>query len=62
MPQRQVEQQPEAVRSPSWESVPWTAPERIVEEPRRRAEPPLQLSDEHVIEVSLAGDSIRAVR
>ena len=63
MPQRQLKQPPvEEVRSPSWESTPWLAQERVVEEPPRAAEPPLHLSDEHVVEASLAGDSILLAR
>ncbi len=63
MPQRQLKQPPvEEVHSPSWESTPWAAQERIVEEPPRAAQPPLRLSDEHVVEPSLAGDSIRLAR
>ena len=62
---RPVLQQPEsgAVAPSNWESSPWNAQERVVEEPLRLGarEQPLQLSDEHVVEAALDGDSIRRV-
>jgi hypothetical protein len=45
---------------PAWEATPWIPQERTVEEPQISAEPALQLSDEHVVDVPLAGDSIVA--
>jgi hypothetical protein len=48
------------IAPPAWESTPWVPEDRIVEEPRRTLERPLRLSEEHVVEASLAGDSIRA--
>ena len=45
-----------------WESSPWVPEDRAIEEPRRLREAPLRLSDEHLVEASLAGDSIRAQR
>lgn len=45
----------------AFESTPWLAADRTVEEPRRAPEPPLQLADdEHVIEIQ-ESDSIRRV-
>ncbi len=50
------------VATPSFETEPWIAAERTIEEPRRAPEPPLHLaSDEHVIELA-EGDSIRLAR
>ena len=43
----------------TFESTPWLAAERTVEEPRRAPEPPLELADdEHVIELQ-ESDAIR---
>ena len=61
MPQNQTQPLPDDVRSPSWESVPWVAQERSVEEPQRAPEPPLCLSDEHVIDVPLESAAILRV-
>ncbi|HZX93111.1 MAG TPA: hypothetical protein VFE90_01235 [Myxococcales bacterium] len=58
MPQNQTQPLPDDVRSPSWESVPWVAQERSVEEPQRAPEPPLGLSDEHVIDAPLESAAI----
>jgi hypothetical protein len=48
------------IAPPAWESTPWIPEERTIDEPRLTLERPLRLSDEHIIEASLAGDSIRA--
>jgi hypothetical protein len=42
----------------AWEQAPWRATERVVEELARPAEPPLQLTDEGVVDAPLDGDSI----
>ena len=43
----------------TFESTPWLAADRTVEEPRRAPEPPLQLADdEHVIDLQ-ESESIR---
>ena len=55
---KQIEQTGSAF---TFESTPWLAADRTVEEPRRAPEPPLHLADdEHVIELQ-ESDSIRRV-
>lgn len=47
----------------AFESTPWLAADRTVEEPRRAPEPPLRLAnDEHVIDMVLETESIRISR
>ena len=61
MPRSDVQTVPvEGMVAPAWEAAPWAPEDRTVEEPRRAPEPPLHLSDEHVIEVQET-DSIRKV-
>lgn len=56
---QQVPQEPAS--APGFESAPWIAAERTIDEPRRPPEPLMRLeNDEHVIEVQ-QGDSIRRV-
>ena len=56
------QQSQDQVSSLSFESTPWLAAERVIEDPRRAPEPPLALADDdHVVELQ-AGDSIRLVR
>ena len=56
---QQVSQEPAS--TPGFESAPWIAAERTIEEPRRPPEPQLLLeNDQHVVEVQ-EGDSIRRV-
>jgi len=56
---QQVPQEPGS--APGFESTPWVAAERTVDEPRRPPEPQIRLeNDTHVIEVQ-EGDSIRKV-
>lgn len=53
------QQSQEQVSSLSFESTPWLAAERVVEEPRRAPEPALLLAnDEHVIDLQ-ESESIR---
>lgn len=55
-------QTPEQASTLSFESTPWIAADRTVEEPRRAPEPPMRLAnDEHVIELQ-ESDSIRRER
>ncbi len=52
-------QREEAASAITFESTPWLAAERTVEEPLRAPEPPLRLEqDEHVIELQ-ESDAIR---
>jgi hypothetical protein len=52
-------QSPEPGSAPTFESTPWLAADRTVEEPRRAPEPALLLeNDDHVIELE-ESDSIR---
>ena len=52
-------QVPQAGSGFTFESTPWLAADRTVEEPRRAPEPPLELAnDEHVIDLQ-ESDSIR---
>jgi hypothetical protein len=52
-------QSPELASTPSFESSPWLAADRTIDEPRRAPEPPLRLAqDDHVVEVQ-ESDSIR---
>lgn len=61
MPRPDVQQAPiDAVLSPTWEATPWVPEERNVEEPKRAGEPPIRLSDEHVIDLQESG-AIRRV-
>jgi len=55
-----VQQHPQEPASTlAFESSPWLAADRTVEEPRRAPEPPMRLAtDEHVIALE-EGDSIR---
>jgi hypothetical protein len=55
-----VQQHPQEPTSTlAFESSPWLAADRTVEEPRRAPEPPLRLAnDEHEVELQ-EGDSIR---
>ena len=62
MAQPDLQQPGSEIAPPSWESAPWVPEDRAIEEPRRPREAPLRLSDEHLVEASLAGDSIRAQR
>ena len=52
MPSHDV-QQPSAdgLASPAWESSPWQPEERVVSELQSN-EPPMKLSDDHVVELS----------
>ena len=62
MPQSVRHPQPQAPQTAPFEASPWTARERVVEEPPRTAEPALRLAnDEHVIDQSLDGDAILRV-
>ena len=58
MPQKQSNEESAPVH---FEKSPWTAKELHLEEPRRWAGEPLRLSEEHVVDVLLDGDSIRRV-
>jgi hypothetical protein len=52
MPSRELQKpSPDGLVAPAWESTPWQAEERVVAEVQS-SEPPLQLSDEHVIELT----------
>ena len=52
MPSREVQQSAkDGVSAPAWESQPWQPEERVVAELSTQ-EPPLQLSDEHVVELT----------
>lgn len=63
MPQTLPQPEPEAVRTPAFESSPWVARELVIEEPRREPEPPLRLAvNEHLVEVDLDGEAIRRER
>jgi hypothetical protein len=55
-----VQQHPQEPASTlAFESSPWLAADRTIEEPRRAPEPPMRLaSDEHMVELEEA-DSIR---
>jgi len=58
MRQTQRKEHPRTARTPTFECSPWTARERIVDEPRHAAEPPLQLEqDEHVVDAALDVDA-----
>ena len=58
MPSRDVQQpSKDGVSAPAWESLPWEPEERVVMELSTQ-EPPLRLSDEHVIELT-ESDSLR---
>jgi hypothetical protein len=58
-----VQQHPQEPASTlAFESTPWLAADRTVEEPRRAPEPPMRLAnDEHVIELQ-ESESIRRER
>ena len=62
MPHRRaspVESQDETIRSTSFECTPWLAQERVLEEPRKRPEDPLELAiNEHVVDAPLDGEAI----
>jgi hypothetical protein len=46
-------------RAVTFERTPWLAQERVLEEPRRRPEEPMQLADDdNVIDVPLDGEAI----
>ena len=63
MPQTLPQPQPEAMRTPAFESSPWVARELVLEEPRRDPEQPLLLAvNEHLVEASLDGEAIRRDR
>ncbi|HEX4384701.1 MAG TPA: hypothetical protein VH083_17195 [Myxococcales bacterium] len=58
MPQKQTNEENAPVR---FEQSPWMAKELHLEEPRRYSGDPLQLSEEHVVDALLDGDSIRRI-
>ena len=58
MSQPNVQKPGSPIAPPAWESTPWIPRELIVEEPRQSPEPPLRLSDEHLVDAPLSGDSI----
>ena len=63
MPSRELQQpSSDGVVSPAWEATPWEPEERVVAELSSN-EPPLHLSDEHVVELYLepTGSIVRAV-
>lgn len=63
MPQTLPQPQPEAVRTPAFESSPWVAREVVLEDPGREPSPPLRLAvNEHLVEVELDGEAIRRER
>ncbi len=52
MPSHEVQKpSPDGLAAPAWESAPWQPEERVVAELSTQ-EPPLRLSDDHVIELS----------
>jgi hypothetical protein len=52
MPSRELQQTPQdTVVAPAWEATPWQPEERVAVE-LKSEEPPLRLSDDHVIELS----------
>jgi len=54
-----AESQESSVHSPAFERTPWLAQERVLEEPRKRPEEPLELAiNEHVVDVPLDGEAI----
>jgi hypothetical protein len=60
MPQTLSQPEPEANRTPAFESTPWMPREMALEEPRREPEPPLRLAvNEHLVEAALDGEAIR---
>jgi hypothetical protein len=59
MPQKQTNEENAHV---SFEQSPWTAKELHLEEPRRHSGEPLRLSEEHVVDALLDGDSIRRAK
>jgi hypothetical protein len=61
MPQRD-EQAADTNPSVSWEQTPWLASDRTLEDPRRDSGGPMLLSDGHVIDVLLDGESILRIR
>jgi hypothetical protein len=61
MPRPELQQSENGTVSPAtWESSPWTPEDRVAEEPLRLGarEEPLRLTDEHVVDAPLDGDSI----
>jgi hypothetical protein len=63
MRQSERKQQPQTVRTPSFEASPWTARELMLEDPGRVHEPPLALEqNEHVVDADLDGEAIRRTR
>ena len=61
MPSRELQQNSQDTRvSPTWEATPWEAQERVVME-MTSDEKPLELSDEHVIQLQ-ESESLRRVR
>jgi len=63
MPQTLPQPQAEVAHTPSFESAPWVAQERVIEEPPRAPEPPLRLAnEENVVDGLLDGESIVRVR
>ena len=60
MPQTLPQPEPEAARTPAFESSPWTPREMALEEPARHPEQPLRLAvNEHLVEAALDGEAIR---
>ena len=61
MPSRELQQTPQdSPVAPAWEATPWQPEEHVVIELESN-EPPMKLSDEHVIELS-ESDSLRRAR
>ncbi len=63
MPRPDLQQPESAVTPQTWESSPWNAEDRVVEEPMRLGarEQPLRLDEDHVIDAPLESESIRRV-
>jgi len=59
MPRTELQQPQVELALPAWESAPWVPEDRVVDEPRRSSEPPLHLSNDHVINSTLESDSVR---
>jgi len=54
-----VESQGDTLRSAAFECTPWLAQERVLEEPRKRPEEPMELAvNEHLVDAPLDGEAI----
>ncbi|TMA17780.1 MAG: hypothetical protein E6J88_20195 [Deltaproteobacteria bacterium] len=61
MPSRELQQTPQdSLVAPAWEATPWQPEERVVLELESK-DTPLQLSEEHVIQLQ-ESDSLRLAR